>query len=229
MCINAYLYANAAKLVVIRCCNVVLIVFVYVCLSVSCCCCCCCCLSFSVSLLTLFFSLFSPFPPNLYLSLSFFSLSKSLSGLIPPPTLPQLPPLVVPQTTLLPSPLLPLPPPLPPPPLSTPPAYLLTATPPTISTAAPCASACPSLPALCPPPSTTSRQGKGQSPRPTTLPPPASTSRNHTATSRVLSVLQPATAATEFTAAQKKKQNTMTVNLLAFSTDVGFFKVKYNE
>lgn len=115
-------------------------------------CCCSCCPPFSVSLLTLFFSLFSPF----------LFLSQFLSGLIPPPPVLLPTPLVVPPTTLLASPLLP-PPPLPPP-LSTPPAYLLTATPPTISTAVPRASACPSLPAPCPPPSTTSRQGKGQSP-----------------------------------------------------------------
>lgn len=122
-------------------------------------CCCCCCLPFSVSLLTLFFSLFSLSP-----SLSFYpSSSLFLSGLIPPPPVLLPPPLVVPPTTLLASPLLPPPPP-PPPPLSTPPAYLLTATPPTISTAVPRASACPSLPARCPLPSTTSRQGKGPSP-----------------------------------------------------------------
>lgn len=138
---------------------------------------CCCCLPFSVSLLTLFFSLFSPSPQlSIFLSLYLF-----LSGLIPPPPPVLLPPPLVVPTTLLASPL--LPPPPPPPPLSTPPAYLLTATPPTISTAVPRASACPSLPALCPPPSTTSRQGKGQSPpssTPSLTHSPGSASTHHT-------------------------------------------------
>lgn len=142
-----------AKPLLIVCCNANCANGVCFCVPV------CCCLPFSVSLLTLFFSLFSLSP-----SRSFYpSFSLFLSGLIPPPPVLLPPPLVVPPTTLPASPLLPPPPP---PPLSTPPAYLLTATPPTISTAVPRASACPSLPAPCPPPSTTSRQGKGQSPPP---------------------------------------------------------------
>ncbi|XP_061791290.2 uncharacterized protein [Nerophis lumbriciformis] len=84
--------------------------------------------------------------------------TRRLSLLAPPP----------PHAVPPPSPVLP--------PLSTPPVSLLTATPPTISTAAPRASACPSLPAPCPPPSTRSRQERRTmmtSPISSVAPPPS--------------------------------------------------------